>query len=226
LNEPAFLEGRVEEALRSAYQRMDQVILEKAIPERWKDGSTGVLILVMEKKLYVSNVGDSEAVLGRRKADGSAYEPVLLTEKHLPTLQSEKTRIEGAWSEERALAFSRMTHTPPPPSGMGGFIFKGRVFGTLAVSRALGDCSFKNPNYVSSEPAVRALELTCEDRFFIVACDGLWDKISYAEAVQLVGEQRRAGQSAAAIADMLTKEALRRQSLDNVSAIVVFLQWE
>lgn len=48
------------------------------------------------KKLYVSNVGDSEAVLGRRNSTGSAFEPVLLTEKHLPTVQSEKSRIEGA----------------------------------------------------------------------------------------------------------------------------------
>lgn len=60
----------------------------------------------------------------------------------------------------------------------------------------------------------------------VVACDGLWDKITYAEAVQMVGEQRRAGLNATAIADFLTREALRRQSLDNVSAIVVFFQWE
>lgn len=60
----------------------------------------------------------------------------------------------------------------------------------------------------------------------MVACDGLWDKITYAEAVQMVGEQRRAGLNATAIADFLTREALRRQSLDNVSAIVVFFQWE
>lgn len=77
--------------------------------------------------------------------------------------------------------------------------------------------------FVQSVPACVLASLTLTA---VVACDGLWDKITYAEAVQMVGEQRRAGLNATAIADFLTREALRRQSLDNVSAIVVFFQWE
>lgn len=52
----------------------------------------------------------------RREEDGSHFEAILLSEKHLPTNAAERTRIEQ----------------------MGGFVFKGRVFGQLAVSRAFG----------------------------------------------------------------------------------------
>lgn len=40
--DPSFNEGKVEEAMRAAYKRMDHFILERATAEKWKDGSTGV----------------------------------------------------------------------------------------------------------------------------------------------------------------------------------------
>jgi protein phosphatase PTC1 len=131
------------------------------------------------------------ALLDRRKPAGDGFEAVLLSEKHLPTTVSEKARIEA----------------------MGGLVFKGRVFGTLAVSRALGyasyicllsscrsavlfvcnahfrsDAGLKNPDYVSAEPHILSLELQSDDRFMVLACDGLWDKFSYTDAVEYVAK--------------------------------------
>ncbi len=190
--------------MRAAYHKIDASMLAQATAEKWKDGSTGVFTIVHNRRLYISNVGDSEAVLGRRKADGSGFEAVLLTHKHLPTTPSEKARIEA----------------------LGCFVFKGRVFGTLAVSRALGDYGLKNPDYVSADPTISTLTLSSDDRFMLVACDGLWDKVTYAEAVDIVALQRRRGMAPQEICDFLVQEALKRNSLDNITVLLVFFEWE
>jgi serine/threonine protein phosphatase PrpC len=108
----------------------------------------------------------------------------------------------------------------------GGFLFKGRVLGVLAVTRSLGDHMLKD--YVIAHPTVneRTLELneltnsSNTPTFLIIACDGLWDVMRDQEAVNLVqqypGEKTR-------VAQYLVEEALRRGSTDNVTAIVAWL---
>ena len=63
----------------------------------------------------------------------------------------------------------------------GGFVLNGRVSGMLAVTRALGDHMLKDS--VTSEPFFHEIQLAPDDRWLIVACDGLWDVVSDAEAV-------------------------------------------
>jgi serine/threonine protein phosphatase PrpC len=60
-----------------------------------------------------------------------------------------------------------------------------RVKGSLAVSRALGDF-FLNP-FVTGEPQIHGpIQITPDKKtyFLIMACDGLWDKVSDEEAVR------------------------------------------
>jgi len=59
-----------------------------------------------------------------------------------------------------------------------------RINGNLAVSRALGD-SLERP-FVSSEPDICELERSDDDKFILVASDGLWDVISSQEACDFV----------------------------------------
>lgn len=63
----------------------------------------------------------------------------------------------------------------------GGFVDFGRVNGNLALSRAIGDFEFKKSAELSPEnqivtayPDVDVHELTDEDEFFVLACDGKW----------------------------------------------------
>jgi protein phosphatase 2C len=60
-----------------------------------------------------------------------------------------------------------------------------RVFGVLAMSRAIGD-SYLKP-YVISDPEVKVLERKDgEDEFLILASDGLWDVVSNEVACNVV----------------------------------------
>lgn len=66
----------------------------------------------------------------------------------------------------------------------GGFVDFGRVNGNLALSRAIGDFEFKKSAELSPEnqivtafPDVEEHDLTEEDEFLVIACDGEWDSV-------------------------------------------------
>lgn len=58
-----------------------------------------------------------------------------------------------------------------------------RVLGTLAVSRGFGDRSLKQ--WITVEPETKVFEIVPEFEFLIMASDGLWDKVSNQEAVDI-----------------------------------------
>lgn len=66
-------------------------------------------------------------------------------------------------------------------SAAGGFVDFGRVNGNLALSRAIGDFEFKKSAELSPEqqivtayPDVTVHELSDDDEFLVIACDGTW----------------------------------------------------
>ena len=63
----------------------------------------------------------------------------------------------------------------------GGFVDFGRVNGNLALSRAIGDFEFKKSADLSPEqqivtafPDVITHEITDDDEFLVIACDGMY----------------------------------------------------
>lgn len=168
-----------------------------------KSGSTCVLATVLSNVLLVGNIGDSEGVLAY-EADGE-MRYTLLTRKHTVADPAERQRIEA------------IDHV----------VVCGRIMGSLAVARAFGDFDFKTKDkpFVSVVPHVTARALHPTDKFLVLGCDGLWDTVSYRDAVVVADKMRRDGSSAEAIAQALADLALARGSTDNVSVIVVFLEW-
>ncbi|KAL6529676.1 hypothetical protein OROGR_015299 [Orobanche gracilis] len=69
----------------------------------------------------------------------------------------------------------------------GGFVESGngvwRVLGSLAVSRGIGDHYLKQ--WVTAEPETKVLKLEPEHEFLLLASDGLWDKVSNQEAIDV-----------------------------------------
>mmetsp|Transcript_29074 Transcript_29074/g.43939 ORF Transcript_29074/g.43939 Transcript_29074/m.43939 type:complete len:271 (+) Transcript_29074:158-970(+) len=102
----------------------------------------------------------------------------------------------------------------------GGFCLKGRAMGVLAISRSMGDHGLKQ--FIISTPHTNTYEseLKSGRDFIIVACDGLWDVFTDQEAVDIVLSWRGAKDD---IAKELTRLALKKGTLDNVTVIVCFL---
>eukprot|EP01107_Rhizomastix_libera_P014623 TRINITY_DN478_c0_g1_i3.p1 TRINITY_DN478_c0_g1~~TRINITY_DN478_c0_g1_i3.p1 ORF type:complete len:267 (+),score=77.55 TRINITY_DN478_c0_g1_i3:78-803(+) len=137
VQEKDFLAGNIEAALVEAYTKSDQLIVQEALAKKYQSGATAITVVIINDKLYVANLGDAEAILGKKTKEG--VEGVCISERHKPTYPTEMERIKNA----------------------GGHVILGRVMGTLAVSRALGDAEFKFPqngekdHFVSPIPFVQ-----------------------------------------------------------------------
>ncbi|GES85836.1 PP2C-domain-containing protein [Rhizophagus clarus] len=119
--------------------------------------SNGAIVKSKQKRvLYTANVGDARAVLSR---NGLA---IRLSYDHKGSDAQEAKRIVDA----------------------GGFVMNNRVNGVLAVTRSLGDSSMKE--FVVGSPYTTETELTENDPFLILACDGLWDVCGDQDAVDLI----------------------------------------
>jgi len=208
LLDPEF-HNNIEGAMKTGYEKTDKLILQKAVKEKWAHGTTSVTCILVGSTLYIANTGDSEAVLAQKQTGKEDLQAVLLTEKHKPTAPTEKKRIEDA----------------------GGQVVFGRVLGSLAVSKSLGDIDFKHPynkaegDFVSAVPFVSKVELDASHPFMVIACDGLWDKLTYEDAVEFIARAKDSGKDPTETSQLLVKHALELGSLDNITAIVVYLDW-
>ncbi len=107
------LDKIVVSTLKSTFLKTDADFL--ATSAHPQHGSTATTALVLGRRLYSANVGDSRTMICRN------FEPMLLSQDHKPTREDESKRIRDA----------------------GGFVINNRVMGELAVSRAFGDVDFK-----------------------------------------------------------------------------------
>jgi serine/threonine protein phosphatase PrpC len=142
--------------------------------------------------LFVAHVGDSRALLVTRAAAR------FLTQDHVPTRQDEAERIHRA----------------------GGGVFKGRVNGVLAVSRALGDMSLKSA--VISTPDVVELQLSPQDCCLLLATDGLWDFVDEHDVYKLLSSDS-ATHSMSNLAKLLADMAVDRGATDDISVVLIDL---
>ncbi|EEF47201.1 protein phosphatase 2c, putative [Ricinus communis] len=147
--------------------------------------------------LMVANAGDCRAVLCCK---GEAID---MSQDHRPVYPAEQRRVEQ----------------------LGGYVDDGYLNGVLSVSRALGDWDMKNPRGAPSpliaEPEFRQVVLTEDDEFLIIGCDGIWDVMSSQHAVSLVRRGLRRHDDPDQCARDLVMEALRRNTFDNLTVIIV-----
>lgn len=153
-------------ALKDGFLLCDQAILQDFETRNDESGCAATSAIITSKKIFCGNAGDSRTVMS---VNGFAK---ALSFDHKPYNDGEKARICAA----------------------GGYVDVGRVNGNLALSRGIGDFSFKtNPELPAEEQIV-----TCypdvishdidfnKDEFVILACDGIWDCLSLQTCVECV----------------------------------------
>lgn len=166
------------------------------------------------RRVCVANCGDSRAILCRK---GKAVE---LSEDHKPELKKEEDRINKAGGH---VAMIGPCH---------------RVDGWgLNLSRALGDFYYKQRSDLPPEqqkviavPEIQTLELTEDDEFLVLGCDGVFELNTSQKVVNIVRQGLEAGMSVEKAAEELLDKSCssnlmktRGKGGDNCSAIVVRL---
>nr|CAB3491313.1 unnamed protein product [Digitaria exilis] len=187
-------------AIRSAYLATDSELLSQH--QDASGGACAATAVVKRSDLYIAHLGDCRAVLSHGGGTAAA-----LTADHTCAAEDERARIERG----------------------GGYVCRSgsgvwRVQGSLAVSRSFGDAGLKR--WVVAEPAVTKVALGAGCEFLVVASDGLWDKVSNQEAVDVVSRSRAASEAAAVGRSCveLVEMARSRGSRDDVTVMVVDLE--
>ncbi|CAM8929880.1 unnamed protein product [Rhodiola kirilowii] len=160
-------------------------------------GTTALTALVLGRCLLVANAGDCRAVLSRK---GLAVD---MSHDHKTSYPPERKRVEE----------------------LGAYIDDGYLNGVISVTRSLGDWDMKLPygaySALIAEPDFQQVTLNEEDEFLIIACDGVWDVMSSQQAVSLVRRGLRSHSNPQQCAKDVVTEALRLNTCDNLTVIVI-----
>ncbi|KAI3415136.1 Protein-serine/threonine phosphatase [Psidium guajava] len=238
------------DVIRKAYQATEEgffSLVTKQWPMKPQIAAVGSCCLVgviSGGTLYIANLGDSRAVLGRAvKATGDVL-AIQLSSEHNVSIESVRQEMHSSHPDDSQIVVLKHNVW--------------RVKGLIQVSRSIGDVYLKKAEFnreplyskfrlrepfrrpiLSSDPSISVHDLQPLDQFVIFASDGLWEHLNNQEAVDIVQNHPRNG-----IARRLVKAALqeaakkremrysdlkkidrgvRRHFHDDITVIVVFL---
>ena len=244
-NNNEFFPDNVLEAIKLGFQKAENDFInnyalndKKEIIDR--SGSCAVIVLMVDKKIYVANVGDSRCLVSME--NGKKY--IEATKDHKPNYPNEVKRIQK-YGGNIYQTETEITNNNNPD--LNGKILLGpyRVFpGRLSVSRTLGDAEAKlekyggNPNVIIAEPEIFLYDLNKDDiDFFILGCDGIYDQMSSNEVLDcawmvlnekedsIVKQIKDIHIQSGVIVDFIIKSALSRKSFDNVTCLFIAMKF-
>ncbi|KAL0725229.1 hypothetical protein Bca4012_039828 [Brassica carinata] len=242
----------IKEALLRAIHDIDATFTKEASNRKLNSGSTATVALFADGQLMVASIGDSKALLcsekfetpeearatlvklyreRRRNPDSSSPSRFSdfklehsngrlrliakeLTKDHHPNREDEKDRVEAA----------------------GGYVTEwagvSRVNGQLAVSRAIGDLTFKSYGVISAPEVLDWQPLVANDSYLVVSSDGIFEKLKVQDVCDRLGEVNNQTSYGAGVpsycsnslADCLVNTAFDKGSMDNMAAVVVPLK--
>ncbi|XP_022775456.1 probable protein phosphatase 2C 60 [Durio zibethinus] len=207
-------------------------------------GSCCLVGVVCNGTLYIANLGDSRAVLGRLvKATGEVL-AIQLSSEHNVGIESVRQEMHSLHPDDSHIVVLKHNVW--------------RVKGLIQVSRSIGDVYLKKAEFnreplyqkfrlrepfrkpiLSSEPSISVHELQAHDQFIIFASDGLWEHLSNQDAVDIVQSHphnrsarrlvKAALQEAAKKREMRYSDlkkidrGVRRHFHDDITVVVLFL---
>ncbi|KAA8535972.1 hypothetical protein F0562_028450 [Nyssa sinensis] len=207
-------------------------------------GSCCLVGVICNGTLYIANLGDSRAVLGRLvKATGEVLS-IQLSAEHNAAIESVRQELHSLHPDDSQIVVLKHNVW--------------RVKGLIQISRSIGDVYLKKAEFnreplyakfrlrepfkkpiLSSEPSISVHKLQPIDQFIIFASDGLWEHLSNQEAVDIVQNHPRNGSARRLVKTALQEAAkkremrysdlkkidrgVRRHFHDDITVVIVFL---
>ena len=216
----------VKEQLDKSFSRVTDGLFKSSGINLRFSGSTCVSVLIVGNKVFCANVGDSRAVLARKKESSGGQNSfkmvgIPLNRDHKADEPDEQQRILS--SGGRVAAYRDMNGNPLGPARV--WHLHEDIPG-LAMSRSFGDQAAAEVG-VNAIPEITEMNLVEADKFMILASDGVWEFISNDQAVNIVMPHYN-NNSAEKAAEALIREAMKRwqeedTSIDDITCIIIFL---
>ncbi len=225
--------------LKEAFRKTNKDIIARSFETSFS-GSTAVTILLVGNRLVCANVGDSRALLASYKSPASlgglklpqeleaqlkrtekVWLAMPVSRDHKPDDVDEHKRITAA--NGRVEPFREPTGEPIGPYRV--WLADENVPG-LAMSRSIGDIVAERVGVIC-EPEIFEMKLAGDEKFIIIASDGIWEFISNDKAVEMVVPFWAENDPEGAC-DKLVDEAVKHwhaedEVVDDITVIVIFL---
>ncbi|XP_028774577.1 probable protein phosphatase 2C 60 isoform X2 [Neltuma alba] len=238
------------DVIQKAYQATEEGFVS-LVSKRWPInpqiavvGSCCLVGVICSGTLYIANLGDSRAVLGRAVRATGEVLAIQLSSEHNVSIESVRQEMHSLHPDDSQIVVLKHNVW--------------RVKGLIQVSRSIGDVYLKRAEFnkeplyakfrlrepfsrpiLSSEPSISVHELQQHDQFLIFASDGLWEHLSNQDAVNIVQNHPRSGSARrlvkAALHEAAKKREMRYSDLkkidrgvrrhfhDDITVVVVFL---
>jgi len=220
IRDPNFLTDP-KKAFVSSFAKVQTLVTRASSKGRFDaslSGTTGTSLIITGDKIICAHVGDSRCVLATGEKGGTNFRATDLTKDHKPSDEFEKKRIHNSGGHVRRLE-GDVNHR---------VFLKGKLYPGLAMSRSLGDLVGASAG-VSAEPdTIERIIDHSQDRFVIVASDGVWEFISSQEAVELIGQY--GPDQVQTAAEILCQEAWKRwideeeNIVDDITCICMWIK--
>lgn len=209
-------------------------------------GSCCLVGVIAKDVLYVANLGDSRAVLGRKSSEREKDHVVAerLSTDHNVSVEEVRREVKALHPDD--------SHIVVYTRGVW------RIKGIIQVSRSIGDMYLKKPEFnrdpifqqvgnpihlsrpvMTAEPAILKRKLKPQDMFLVFASDGLWEQLSDQAVVEIVSKSPRAGIAKKLVTTAIQEAAkkrelryddikeidkgIRRHFHDDISVVVIYL---
>ncbi|XP_042188300.1 pyruvate dehydrogenase phosphatase catalytic subunit 1 [Callorhinchus milii] len=202
------------EALLNSFKRLDndisleaQVGNSNSFLNHWVlrvafSGATACIAHVDGVDLHIANVGDSRAVLGVQEEDGS-WSALTLSNDHNAQNECETKRVRSEHPKSEAktvIKQDRLLGLLMPFRAFGDVKFKWSIDLQKRVLESGPEMlneseynkfippNYHTPPYLTAQPEITYHKLRPQDKFLVLATDGLWDVLHRQEVIRIVGE--------------------------------------
>ncbi|KAL8130178.1 hypothetical protein V2J09_019333 [Rumex salicifolius] len=226
-----------EETIRRAFLETEEGFTAR-VAELWGTnpkiatvGSCCLVGVIYQQTLYIANLGDSRAVLGKKIRYSGDVAAIQLSTEHNASLEAVREELKSSHPNSSDIVV--LKHGVWRVKGIiqVSASFRNMLKKFSLVSRSIGDVYMKHAQYnrepipakfrlpqplnmpiLSANPSIISHHLEPDDSFVIFASDGLWEHLSNEKAVEIVHNNPHAG-SAKRLVKAALQEAARKREM-------------
>ncbi|CAD8160193.1 unnamed protein product [Paramecium octaurelia] len=214
---------QIKETLQKSIQNISVNVNKQSFDTNFSGSTLNGIILQENGKIHSFNVGDSRTVIGKFIGYGSKFKPYQLTVDHKLTIKKEQYRVIS--SGGKIDTFYDQNGNPIGPMRVW---VNGTQYPGLAMSRSIGDQVAQSIG-VSSVPDIVEYQLGSNDKFIIIASDGIWEFLDNQIVVDIIGKYYQQNNIEGA-SEELMRVAYRMWTIDDdsviddITFIIIFIQ--
>lgn len=212
---------KIKKILDNAFVSINSKLSNDCTIDTTFSGSTCVGIIFTNEKLYCANVGDSRGIIGKYNKYNNKWYYNQISRDHKPTDLDEKKRIIRFGGR-----ISQYRDQNGICSGPQRIWLQKEDIPGLAMSRSFGD-QIASKVGVTCEPEVKEVTFTEEDKFILLASDGLWEYMSNEKCIGIVSKFYFGNKDSDGAVKCLYKEAFKQWInndlvIDDITIVLIF----